>query len=125
VYDVDDMRPICDANRAARASEVRRAEAMVEEAVHKYLEWWASQQAVPTIRALRERAETIRAAELERTLSRCPELTEREREAIQALSAAIINKLLHDPITAIKQPRAGEQLLQAARELFHLPEAAG
>jgi glutamyl-tRNA reductase len=122
VYDVDDMQPICDANRAARAAEVTRAEVMVEDAVQKYLEWWASQQAVPTIRALRERAEAIRATELQRTLARCPELTDRERDAVQALSAAIINKLLHDPITAIKQPGTGEQLLHAARELFHLPE---
>lgn len=122
LYDVDDMRPICAASRAARAGEIARAEAIVEDAVAKFLAWWAAQQAVPTIRALRERAEEIRLAELERTLARCPELSERERGAIQALSAAIVNKLLHDPIIAMKSPDSGAELIPAARALFQLPE---
>jgi glutamyl-tRNA reductase len=121
LYDVDDMRPICDTNRAARAAEIAQAETITEDAVAKFGEWWAAQQAVPTIRALRERAEEIRLAELERTLARCPELSERERSAVQALSAAIVNKLLHDPITTIKAAGAGPDLIQAARALFQLP----
>lgn len=35
------------------------------------MEWWAVQQAVPTIRALRKRAEDIRDAEIRRALARC------------------------------------------------------
>jgi glutamyl-tRNA reductase len=124
LFDVDDMRPVCDANRAARAAEIAHAEAIVDEAVARYMEWWSAQQAVPTIRALREHAEAIRLAELERTLARCPELSDRERDAIQALSAAIVNKLLHGPITSIKSPAANTDLIQAARELFHLPSEA-
>lgn len=102
-------------------AEIQQAEAIVDEAVARYMEWWSAQRAVPMIRALRERAEAIRRAELERTLARCPELSEREREAIQALSAAIVNKLLHGPITTIKATGANRELLQAARELFDLP----
>jgi glutamyl-tRNA reductase len=125
LYDVDDMQPICDANRAARAAEIRQAEAITEDAVAKYGEWWRAQGAVPTIRALRERAEVIRLAELERTLARCPELSERERSAVQALSAAIVNKLLHDPIMTIKEAGTDADLIQAARSLFHLPNEVG
>jgi glutamyl-tRNA reductase len=121
LLDVDDMRPVCEANRAARAAEVARAEELVEEAVESYMAWWSAQQVVPTIRALRERAEAIRLAELERTLARCPELSDRERQAMVALSAAIVNKLLHGPITTIKSPEASAELIQAARELFRLP----
>ncbi|MEN9934285.1 MAG: hypothetical protein RLZZ387_864 [Chloroflexota bacterium] len=124
LYDVDDMRPVCEANRAARAAEVERAEAIAADAVTKYMEWWLAQQAVPTIRALRERAEEIRLSELQRTLARCPELSEREREAVHALSAAIVNKLLHLPITTIKSPGSNTELIQAARELFKLPGEA-
>jgi hypothetical protein len=40
---------------------------------------------------------------------------------VQALSAAIVNKLLHDPITTIKAAGAGPDLIQAARALFQLP----
>ncbi|HEY3230325.1 MAG TPA: glutamyl-tRNA reductase [Roseiflexaceae bacterium] len=120
LVDVDDMRAICEVNRAARAGEVAHAEALVEGEVAKFMEWWAAQEVVPTIRALRERAETIRAAELERALAKLPDLSPREQAAIGALSAAIINKLLHQPIATLKDPEAGSQLAQAVQQLFQL-----
>ncbi|MFL5804692.1 MAG: glutamyl-tRNA reductase [Roseiflexaceae bacterium] len=123
LYDVDGLRPIAEANRAARAAEVARAEELVAGEVAKFMEWWASQDVVPTIRALRERAETIRAAELQRTLARLPNLSPREQEAIGALSTAIVNKLLHQPITTLKDPQSGNQLAQALQQLFQLNEA--
>lgn len=122
LFDIDDMRAICDANRAARAAEVAGAEALVEGEVAKFMEWWAAQEVVPTIRALRERAEAIRQAEIERTLAKLPELSPREQDAIQALSTAIINKLLHQPIAALKSAGSGQQLAQAVQQLFQLPE---
>jgi glutamyl-tRNA reductase len=117
---VDDMRAICDANRAARAAEVASAEEMVAGEVAKFMEWLALQDVVPTIRALRERAEAIRTAELQRTLAKLPNLSPREQEAIGALSAAIVNKLLHQPIRTLKDPEAGSQLAQVVQQLFQL-----
>jgi glutamyl-tRNA reductase len=120
LYDVDSLRPIAEANRAARSAEVAQAEELIAGEVTKFMEWWAAQQVVPTIRALRERAETIRAAELQRTLARRPNLSPREQEAIGALSAAIVNKLLHQPIATLKDPQSGNQLAQALQQLFQL-----
>ncbi|GAB4214431.1 MAG: glutamyl-tRNA reductase [Roseiflexaceae bacterium] len=120
LFDVDDMQAISAENRAARAAEISRAEALIEDEVTKFMEWWATQQVVPTIRALRERAEAIRAAELERALSRLPNLSEREQAAISALSAAIVNKLLHQPIATLKNPEGGGELAQAVQRLFQL-----
>jgi glutamyl-tRNA reductase len=117
---VDDMRAICEANRAARAAEVAGAEELVASEVAKFMEWWATQEVVPTIRALRERAEAIRTAELHRTLAKLPDLSPREQEAIGALSAAIVNKLLHQPIARLKDPDAGGQLAQLVQQLFQL-----
>lgn len=121
LYDVDDMQAICAANREARAAEIERADTLIEQAVGGYMEWWASQQATPTIRALRARAEAIRAAEVQRTLARLPELSQHEQDAIHALSAAIINKLLHQPITTLKEPANGE-LIGAVHRLFQIPD---
>ncbi len=122
LFDVDDMQPICEANRAARASEIAAAELVLEEAVAKFMRWWTSQQAVPTIKALRERAEAIRSAEVQRTLARLPQLSAQEQAAIQALSAAIVNKLLHDPINSIKSPDADADLVQAAQKFFGIQQ---
>jgi glutamyl-tRNA reductase len=120
LFDVDGMQQICNANRVARASEIAAAEALVEIEVRKFMEWWSAQQVVPTIKALRERAEAIRAAELQRALARLPELSPREQETIQALSAAIVNKLLHQPIAALKDPTLGSQMAQSVQKLFQL-----
>jgi glutamyl-tRNA reductase len=120
---VDDMRAICEANRAARAAEVAGAEDLVAVEVARFMDWLAMQEVVPTIRALRERAEAIRAAELERTLAKLPDLSPREQAAIGALSAAIVNKLLHQPIATLKDPGSGSQLAQVVQQLFRLSEA--
>lgn len=120
LWDVDGLQAICDANRAAREAEVAHAERLVAGEVAKFVEWWSTQAVVPTIRALRERAESIRAAELERTFAKLPNLTAQEQAAIGALSAAIINKLLHQPIAALKEPKSGGQLVPLVQELFRL-----
>jgi glutamyl-tRNA reductase len=114
------LQAICDANRAAREAEVAHAEKLVDGEVVKFMEWWAAQGVVPTIRALRERAEAIRTAELERTLAKLSHLAPHEQAAIGALSAAIINKLLHQPIATLKDPKNGVQLAQVVQELFRL-----
>lgn len=120
LFGIDDMRAICESNRAARESEVTAADHLVEEEVNKFMEWWATQEVVPTIRALRERAETIRQGEIERTLSKLPNLSDREQAAIQALSAAIINKLLHQPIAVLKEGGGDVEMALVVQQLFHL-----
>lgn len=120
LWDVDSLQAICEGNRAARESEVAEAERLIDGEVAKFAEWWAGQEVVPTIRALRERAESIRTAELERTLSKLAHLSPQEQAAIGALSAAIVNKLLHQPIAALKDPQGGGQLAAIVQELFHL-----
>jgi glutamyl-tRNA reductase len=122
LVDIDDMQAICESNRAARVAEVANAETLVEGEVAKFMEWWATQAVVPTIKALRERAEAIRVAEIERTLAKLPDLPPRTQEAIHALSAAIVNKLLHQPITTLKAPGSSGQLAQAVQQLFQLAE---
>ncbi len=122
LFDIDGIQEIAEANRAVRAAEIESAEAMVAAEVRAFMEWWSAQEIVPTIQALRERAEIIRAAELQRTLARLPDLTPQQQEAVQALSSAIVNKLLHEPIVTLKDPAVGNELAGAVRRLFHLAD---
>lgn len=122
LFDVDGMQAICNANRAARAAEITAAETLVEREVRRFMEWWVAQQVTPTIKALCERAEAIRDAELQRAFARLPDLSPREQAAIQALSAAIVNKLLHQPIATLKDPDVGGTLARSVQMLFQLPE---
>lgn len=120
LFDVDAMQAICDANRKTRAGEVDAAEELVCGEVEKFMLWWTNQKIVPTIKALRERAEEIRTAELERTLARLPNLAPNEQAVIGALSAAIVNKLLHMPIASLKNPQHADELAVAVQRLFQL-----
>ncbi len=120
LYDVDGMQEICAANRAARAAEVAGAETLIDVEVEQFMRWWAARRAVPAIRALRARAEAIAQAEVRRTLARFPQLSPAQRAAIEAMGNAIVNKLLHHPVTALKDPAGGVELAQAAARLFRL-----
>jgi len=122
IHDIDAIQGISAENRAARTAEIAQAESLVQEEVVSFDQWLATQQTVPTITALREHAETIRQAELQRMLARHPDLSDQAQEAIQAFSTALINKLLHDPIISLKDPSAAPTLVPAVRRLFQLPE---
>lgn len=97
------------------------AEAIVDEELARLEAWWESLRVVPTITALRGRAEAVRRAELARTLPRLSNLSPRDRERIEALTAAIVNKLLHEPIQQLKRPGVGVQYAALVHDLFALP----
>jgi len=121
-YDVDDLGSIAEENTLARQQERVRAEAIVEAQKQRFDGWLAALRAVPTIRHLRERAEALRAAEFERVAVRLS-LGESEREAVEHLTRAIVNKLLHQPVTQLRRAAEREEgvaILEVARVLFDL-----
>ncbi|MCL6650169.1 MAG: hypothetical protein K6U89_17805 [Chloroflexi bacterium] len=123
LFDIDDLRSVARENLNARRAEIQRVEAIVEEEVARFSEWLRSLQVVPTIAALRKRAEAIQRAELARTLPRL-NLSEDARRRVEAMSAAIVKRLLHDPILRLKQENDGERYVAAVRELFRLEPGA-
>jgi glutamyl-tRNA reductase len=122
---VDDLVAVQQASLAARRLEAPRVEALIEQEVEKYMDWWLGREVAPTIAELVARAEQIRVAELERGLARLGPMSERERNAVNAMTSAIVNKLLHQPIVRLKQRgRHHDSSLysHAVRELFGLGE---
>jgi glutamyl-tRNA reductase len=125
LYDIDDLGGVAQDNRDERGREAEKAAAIIEEEVENFWRWLSSLEAVPTIVALREKMEVIRRGELEKTLATSlRELPAREREAIEAMTTAIVNKILHAPITHLKQhDRQREAFyVAAARQLFDMEE---
>jgi len=122
-YDIDDLKQVVDANLRERAREAQRAESLVEREVGKYLARQSDAEVIPTIVSLRARLEEIRLGELKKTLARLPEATPETRAAIDALSNAMVNKILHVPITKLRESsRAGasRSWLELVHELFGL-----
>ncbi|MBI4504103.1 MAG: glutamyl-tRNA reductase [Chloroflexi bacterium] len=120
VYDLDDLQAICDANLRERAQEAEKVRRLIDDEVEKFARWWQALEVVPTIGALRAQAEGIRAAEVQRALAKLGHLSERDRRVVQALSGAIVNKLLHTPITRLKEHDEGRLYSVVLRELFGL-----
>ena len=122
LYERDDLAEAAAANAEERRRETVRAEAIVLEEQQRFDGWLAALEAVPTIRDLRSRAESIRAAELERALPRLG-LDEAQRDAVEALTKGIVNKLLHAPLSRLRSQSdqaGGFASLEAVRVLFGL-----
>jgi glutamyl-tRNA reductase len=123
VYDIDDLENVVAANLRERQQEAIAAEALVGHEVRRFQQWLAARDAVPTIVALRHRAETIRTAELEKALAKLGPLDDRQLRTIEALTAAIVNKLLHAPTVQLKRSThdgQGGEVVQLVRHLFDL-----
>ncbi len=126
-YDIDDLQQVVDANLRERRREAQRAEALIEREVAKFLARLADADVVPTIVSLRERLEAIRAGEVRKTLARLGDPPPETREAIEALSTAIVNKILHAPITKLRESSragSGRSWTALVHELFGLGRQA-
>jgi glutamyl-tRNA reductase len=86
--------------------------------VAAFVEWWNARPVTPAIASLQQRAELIRAAELERALRKLGHLSERDREVVKALSVGIVNKLLHQPVTRLRQATGDDPAIGTVIELF-------
>lgn len=125
LYDIDDLEGVVQANTRAREKEAAKAEIIVAQEVEQFSSWVKSREAFPTIILLKEWAERIRRAEVEKTLRKMKDISEVDKKRIEAMSEAILNKILHRPISQIKNgPDAqGENnLVDAARKIFRLDD---
>lgn len=118
-FDLDDLQAYLDSARAERQSAVPAVEAIVAEEGQLFAEWQQSLAVAPLLAELRARAEAIRRAEVQKTLRQLPDLSPDEQKHVEALSQALVNKLLHAPTTRL---RSDGHFAAAMRQLFALNE---
>ena len=120
LYNIDDLEAVVQASLSSRRREAERAEAIVAAEAERFRAWQASLEVVPTIASLRARAEAIRSAELSKA-----KLSDEQREAVDSITAQILNKLLHLPTVRMKEAAAaadGVLYADAVRHLFGLED---
>ncbi len=129
LYDIDNLQAVIETNIEGRKKEAEKADDIVIQEVRTFEKWLASLTVTPMIVLLRERMEQIRQEELHRTLPRLNGISEKEKKSIESMSMAIINKVLHGPMKALKSchPEEKGTLMQVLREIFQLedPPAQG
>lgn len=125
LYDIDDLRRVTERAQARREVEIDAVQAIVAEELERYVVERQGREVAPLITAMRAQAEQIRREELARFRTRLDDLPPDARDAIDAITRSLMQKLLHDPTVRLKEaagtPR-GERLADALGELFRLDE---
>jgi len=123
LYNIDHLQDVVDTNKEVRRAEALKAEEIIAGEVAAFEAWFNTLSVVPTIVSLREKLEGIVKGELERSSSWLKNLDEEERNRVEILAASIVNKILHDPMTGLKEESRDKDALPfvaVIRRLFNL-----
>ena len=125
LYDIDNLNSKLEHSFAERVAEVPQVRVILEEEIKDFAEYMKSLEMLPIIAGIRQQAETIRQKMLEKTLRRLPDLTDTERARIEAMTQALVKKILQAPTHRLRAeascPQAPEYAA-VARTLFGLQQ---
>lgn len=125
LYNIDDLKSVAEENLQERSNEANKAEGIVHEEVQSFVRWVGSLEQVPTITALRQRFEEIRRREMEKSLGGTLKgLSDPQRAAVEEMTTAMINKMLHGPISQLKSNADDDEeamlYVAALKKMFEL-----
>jgi glutamyl-tRNA reductase len=124
LYDIDDLQQVADENLRGRQFEAQEAESIIEEEVEKTVARLRAREVTPTIVGLQQQLEALRMTELERAHSKLSSLTADQREAIEAVTKGLINKIAHGPISELRRLASqpdGLHSIEVIRKVFRIP----
>jgi glutamyl-tRNA reductase len=125
VYDIDDLKGIVDDNIEDRNREAVKAQRIIDEAVIGFRKWYDALEVVPTIVSLRGKVEAMARQELEKTLGALKHLSDADKRAIERMTGALVNKILHEPTDFLKKDGCygnKSASLDLTRKLFNLED---
>lgn len=116
LYDIDDLQQVANRNLRARYEVAQQAENIVTEEVERLAARLRERDLAPTIVSLQEQLEAIRREVLERYRARMGVLTPEQKEALEAITRGIVNKIAHGPISELRRQAGAESVGQNAAE---------
>ncbi|RKQ83583.1 glutamyl-tRNA reductase [Brockia lithotrophica] len=117
VYNVDDLKGVVEANLAWRRRMKESLEGEVAREAQEFLRWLEELDVLPTLVALREKAFRVQEEVLASLYRKLPNLDERERRILRKHTRSIVNQILREPLSYLKE-RAGTQEGREAREVL-------
>ncbi len=118
LYTVDDLAQVVTDGIENRQEAAVSAEMIISTRVEAFMHWLQKRNSVPTIKALRDQAETMRTAELEKAI-KLIQKGESPEKVLEKLSLAITNKMLHAPSHALNRSH-GDEHERLAQQLRHI-----
>ncbi len=125
LYDIDNLNEKLEGALAERMAEVPQVKFILAEEIKEFAGYMKSLEMLPIISDIRQQAETIRQAMLEKTLRRLPDLTEAERARIEAMTQALVKQILHAPTNRLRAEAGSSRAPEyaaVARTLFNLSD---
>ncbi len=127
LYDIDSLSAIVDHNLVKRASAMPAVTRIIREEMVEFFRWHKSLGVAPTIQDFRATLELIRHDEVQKHINR---FAAEDRELVDLVTRRIVNKILHQPLTTLKQGAengSGEAettlRIKVLRELFGLTQS--
>lgn len=123
LYDIDDLKEVVKENTIQRKEEALKAERIVQEEIIRFEKWLKTLDVVPTITALKDKIESIRKNEIEKSLPALGKLTPSQISGIESLTASLADKIMNDPIVVLKGKADGKSrdtYLDITKKLFNL-----
>ena len=118
LLDMEDLTAFAEVGRAERRNEIAAVRELIDDEVHRFASTAQSRKVEPLAAAFRRDVDALRLAEVERLGS---SLDDETRAHIDAATKAVINKLLHQPMTELRSSAGtarGERLAAALQDLF-------
>ncbi len=124
LYDIDDLQGVVERNLNTRASEVPRAQEIVEEEIHRFARWLGQLDTLPTVSALHQHADALVEQVLAENAGRWESASPRDMARVEAVARAVAKRLLHEPTIRLRSlsEERGHSSLELVRELFGLRE---
>jgi len=121
LHNIDNLTETSASNRKQREGEIQRALGIIKDEVDKFTSWWQALEVRPLVSAMTKKGENIRRAQLDKTLKKLQGLSDEERDSLEAMTKAIVTKILNDPIQYLKKnPHNEQDYIQMVNELFQL-----
>ncbi|HEU5316042.1 MAG TPA: glutamyl-tRNA reductase [Chloroflexota bacterium] len=103
LLDLDDLASRCAVDGPARRDALERAASAARTAAGEYAALLRLRRVVPAVRAIRDHAESTRAATFEVTRRRLQHLSARDLEIVERLTRTLTRRLVHPPTVAVRR----------------------
>ncbi|MEZ0324507.1 MAG: glutamyl-tRNA reductase [Fimbriimonas sp.] len=123
VVSVDQLAAQCSENELRRLSAVPAALGILDEELQRFGNALLERAAAPTIQALVQHGEKIKARNLEWAKDRLGHLGDRELRVVEELARRMMMGLLQEPIEGLKREFSAQEHRQAVERLFGLEGA--
>jgi glutamyl-tRNA reductase len=125
LHDIDDLQHTVDDNLALRQAAIGDVELLIEKEIIEFHAWLKGRDVVPVITDLRKMAQDIAQHELDHALRRLDLSDEYEKKVVEKLAHRIVNKLLYEPTSRLREQASngdGLDYARVVRDLFRLDE---